>query len=133
MMNADTISASIEHTRSLLPVGTIVLLRGTRPQPPAGYIEQGISNGGDRPDFVGVVFPDGRVSVRWQTEYCSTVDWDSLADFLHVHGHPDYGTELSFQFVGPDGGVIRPEQLLTRPVPFPFNIPVSFSMQAGYL
>lgn len=38
----------------------------------------------------GVVFPDGRVSIRWRpgTKGVSqTANWDSLEDAMHIHGY----------------------------------------------
>lgn len=38
----------------------------------------------------GVVFSDGRVTIRWQThagEHNSTVNWDGIDDVLAIHGH----------------------------------------------
>jgi hypothetical protein len=69
---------------------------GIRPQPPAEYIEKGITNAGDAPDYEGVVFSDGSVVIRWMTEYQSHSVWNSYSDFFQVHGHLEYGTEIVF-------------------------------------
>lgn len=46
------------------------------------------------PQFQGVVFDDGTVAVRWMTAKRSTSVWDSLADLLAIHGHPEYGSRI---------------------------------------
>jgi hypothetical protein len=63
-----------------------------RPQPPAGYIEQGAANAPDEVQFEGVVFSDGTVAQRWLTPSGSHAVWASLADLERIHGHPEYGT-----------------------------------------
>lgn len=35
----------------------------------------------------GTLWPDGKVSLRWATEFPSTVHWDGLSPLLAVHGH----------------------------------------------
>ncbi|MFI1472069.1 hypothetical protein [Streptomyces wuyuanensis] len=35
----------------------------------------------------GVEWPDGTVTIRWRGERPSTVDWGSIDDALHIHGH----------------------------------------------
>lgn len=71
---------------------------GLRPDPPAEYITKGISNGGitgnGQPDYEGVVWSDGTVTIRWCTAYRSTATFDNWDDFHHVHGHPEYGTVI---------------------------------------
>lgn len=69
---------------------------GTRPVPPAEYMEKGITNAGAEPDYWGVIFPDGTVVVRWATAYRSHSVWACWDDFMHVHGHPEYGTVIEF-------------------------------------
>lgn len=51
-------------------------------------------NAPDEPQFQGVVFDDGRVSVRWLTAKRSVSVWDNMEDMLAIHGHPEYGSEL---------------------------------------
>lgn len=63
-----------------------------RPNPPQEYYDQGTANPPDEVQFEGVVFSDGTVCVRWQTEYRSHSLWASLADLEKVHGHPEYKT-----------------------------------------
>ena len=52
------------------------------------------ANPPDEPQFEGVVFSDGTVAVRWLTAKKSTSVWESMADLLAVHGHPEYETEV---------------------------------------
>jgi len=35
----------------------------------------------------GVVFPDGTVAMRWNTDVASTAFYDSIADVEEIHGH----------------------------------------------
>ncbi len=51
-------------------------------------------NAPDEPQFEGVVFTDGKVAIRWLTAKRSVSVWDSLADMLAIHGHPEYGSEM---------------------------------------
>lgn len=69
---------------------------GWRPDPPAEYAAKRITNAGRSPDYEGVVFSDGTVVVRWQTEFWSHSVWRCWADFFQVHGHPEYGTLITF-------------------------------------
>jgi hypothetical protein len=88
-------------------MGTVGMQRFTcyRPSPPEGYYAQGAANPPDQAQFEGVVFSDGRVAVRWLTYHGSVSVWDSVADMLAIHGHPEYGT----RFEWPDG---RPDELI---------------------
>lgn len=70
--------------------------RGLRPAPPADYEAKGITNSGLTPDYEGVIFSDGTVVLRWQTEYRSHSIWRDYATFYQVHGHPEYGTVIEF-------------------------------------
>ena len=45
----------------------------------------GVSGTGDI--AAGVLFNDGKVVLRWQTETRSIEVWDSIAEMLKVHGH----------------------------------------------
>lgn len=67
---------------------------GIRPNPPQDYIEKGITNGPDLPDYEGVVFSDGTVCLHWLTSVNSHAIFKSYDDFFHIHGHPEYGTEI---------------------------------------
>jgi hypothetical protein len=62
--------------------------------PPDDYVEKGLSNGPGMPDYEGVVFSDGRVTVRWLTIVGSTSNFDNLEHFMIIHGHPEYNTQL---------------------------------------
>ena len=73
------------------------VFRGYRPQPPTEYEEKGITNSGSAPDYEGVIWSDGTVSIRWLTQYRSFSNWDSWESFFQVHGHPEYGTSIIFQ------------------------------------
>jgi hypothetical protein len=73
---------------------------GYRPQPPAEYEGNGITNAGRGADYEGAVFSDGTVVLRWLTQYRSHSVWACWDDFWRVHGHPEYGTEIVFT----DGG-----------------------------
>jgi hypothetical protein len=79
---------------------------GYRPNPPAEYVAQGITNSGTSTDYEGVVFSDGTVVVRWQTQYRSHSVWASWEDFYQVHGHPEYETEIRWL----DGETVDPTQ-----------------------
>lgn len=67
-----------------------------RPNPPAEYLEKGLAAPPDEVQFEGVIFTDGSCSVRWCTEYKSFSNWESFEILLHVHGHPEYGTQIRF-------------------------------------
>lgn len=69
---------------------------GFRPNPPAEYYEQGAANPPDEPQYQGVVFDDGTVAVRWLTKYRSTSVWADYDSFYEIHGHPEYGTEITW-------------------------------------
>jgi hypothetical protein len=73
---------------------------GYRPVPPEEYVGKGLTNSGMEADYEGVIFSDGTVVLRWCTDYKSHSVWASWDDFFHVHGHPEYGTEI----VMGDGG-----------------------------
>ena len=64
-----------------------------RPHPPQEYIDKGTAAPPDEVQFEGIVFSDGTVCVRWLTDYRSHSLWSSLDELVHVHGHPEYGTE----------------------------------------
>ena len=51
-------------------------------------------NADHEPQFEGVVWSDGTVTLRWLTACRSTSVWNSLLDCLSIHGHPEYGTEI---------------------------------------
>ena len=72
------------------------LFVGFRPNPPKDYQEKGAANAPDEPQYEGVVFTDGRVAVRWLTQYKSCSIWDSWEDFYQIHGHPEYGTVIKW-------------------------------------
>lgn len=51
-------------------------------------------NSPDEPQFEGCVFSDGRVAVRWLTPIACFSVWDNFGHLMHVHGHPEYDSEL---------------------------------------
>ena len=51
-------------------------------------------NADDEPQFEGVIWTDGTVTLRWLTACKSTSIWNSVEDMLAIHGHPEYGTEI---------------------------------------
>lgn len=46
------------------------------------------------PQFEGVIWTDGTVTLRWLTACRSTSVWANIEDCLNIHGHPEYGTEI---------------------------------------
>jgi len=46
------------------------------------------------PQYEGVIWSDGTVTIRWLTPLRSHSVWSCLSDLLGVHGHPEYGTEI---------------------------------------
>src|SRR5687768_7393945 len=46
------------------------------------------------PQFEGVIWSDGTVTLRWLTECRSHSVWTNIEDCLNIHGHPEYGTEI---------------------------------------
>jgi hypothetical protein len=75
---------------------------GYRSQPPAEYVEKGITNSGGEADYEGAIFSDGTVVIRWMTQFRSHSVWASWGDFYQVHEHPEYGTRIEFHDGGPD-------------------------------
>lgn len=67
-----------------------------RPAPPESYYAAGAANPPDQVQYEGVVFSDGRVAVRWLTQFRSTSIWDSWDDLWSIHGHPEYGTRVEW-------------------------------------
>jgi len=53
-------------------------------------------NPDDVPQFEGVIWTDGSVTLRWLTACKSTSVWASLYECLTIHGHPEYGTEIEW-------------------------------------
>lgn len=48
------------------------------------------------PQYEGVIWSDGTVTIRWLTPLRSHSIWNCLNDLLGVHGHPEYGTEIEW-------------------------------------
>lgn len=53
-------------------------------------------NPDDVPQFEGVIWTDGSVTLRWLTACRSTSVWANIEDCLNIHGHPEYGTEIEW-------------------------------------
>lgn len=53
------------------------------------------------PQFEGVIWSDGTVTLRWLTACRSTSVWTNLRDCLSIHGHPEYGTEIIWHDAAP--------------------------------
>ena len=79
---------------------TMRTFRGARPSPPAEYAAKGITNSGVTADYEGVTFSDGTVVIRWMTAFRSHSVWACWDDFWQVHGHPEYGTVISWDDEG---------------------------------
>lgn len=69
---------------------------GYRPNPPLEYLAKGTAAPPNEPQYEGIVFTDGTVALRWRTQYRSTSLWASFEDMLAVHGHPEYGTIITW-------------------------------------
>jgi hypothetical protein len=53
-------------------------------------------NADNEPQYEGVIWSDGTVTLKWLTPGKSVSVWQSLADCLAVHGHPEYGTDIEW-------------------------------------
>lgn len=53
-------------------------------------------NADDVPQFEGVIWSDGTVTLRWLTACRSTSVWANVEDMLNIHGHPEYGTDIAW-------------------------------------
>lgn len=53
-------------------------------------------NPDDQPQFEGVIWTDGTVTLRWLTACRSHSVWANLSDCLNIHGHPEYGTVIEW-------------------------------------
>lgn len=76
---------------------------GYRPDPPEDYKESGLANPPDEPQYTGVVFDDGSVSIRWLTAVHSFSNFNTYQDWEKVHYHPEYGTYLMWLMHDYDG------------------------------
>lgn len=54
------------------------------------------ANPDDAPQYEGVIWTDGTVTLRWLTACKSHSVWTSLSDVLNIHGHPEYGTVIEW-------------------------------------
>lgn len=57
-------------------------------------------NPDDVPQFEGVIWTDGTVTLRWLTACKSHSVWSSIDDCLAIHGHPEYGTTIEWHDAG---------------------------------
>ena len=53
----------------------------------------------DEPQYKGIVWPNGTVTVCWLTTFALSI-WLNMTDFLTIHGHPEYGTEIVWHDAG---------------------------------
>lgn len=61
-----------------------------------GNHDENQMNPENEPQFEGVVFSDGRCSIRWLTAKGSTSVWDTFDDMMAIHGHPEYGSVIEW-------------------------------------
>ena len=54
-------------------------------------------NADDEPQFEGVIWTDGTVTLRWLTACRSHSVWANIEDCLRIHGHPEYGTVIHWK------------------------------------
>lgn len=64
--------------------------------------EKGLANHSEKPQFQGVVFDDGSVTVRWMTSVRSTHHYGSYRDFARIMG----GTGTRVEFVEAQRGQV---------------------------
>jgi len=53
-------------------------------------------NADSDPQFEGVIWTNGTVTLSWLTPIHSVSHWTSIYDALAIHGHPEYGTEITW-------------------------------------
>ena len=53
------------------------------------------------PQYEGVIWSDGTVTLRWLTALRSHSIWENLETMLGIHGHPEYGTEIEWHDADP--------------------------------
>jgi hypothetical protein len=75
---------------------------GYRPAPPPEHLASGAANVSDQPQYEGALFTDGTVCIRWLTAYQSHSLWACWDDFYKIHGHPEYGTYITWDDSGGD-------------------------------
>ena len=51
-------------------------------------------NADHEPQYEGVIWTDGTVTLHWLTPIGAHSIWKSIGDALAIHGHPEYGTEI---------------------------------------
>lgn len=63
-----------------------------RPNPPENYVREGYALPPEQIQIYGVVTPQGKCIIEWQTAVNSVSIFASFDEFMKIHGHPDYGT-----------------------------------------
>lgn len=53
-------------------------------------------NADSEPQYEGVIWSDGTVTLRWLTPIRAHSVWAGIGDALAIHGHPEYGTEIEW-------------------------------------
>lgn len=66
----------------------------------------------------GIIFQDGKVTIRWLSEKASTVNFDSFDDFMaiHIDSHPSNNTKLVFHDLLPGDAEKMLEESVKRAV-----------------
>jgi hypothetical protein len=59
------------------------------------------ANPDSEPQYEGVIWTDGTVTLRWLTACSSHSVWDNIEDCLDIHGHPEYGTDIIWHDADP--------------------------------
>lgn len=70
----------------------------------------------------GIVFPDGKVVLRWNTETASTTEFDTYEDFVDIHIKPHGGNHTKLHFYDLDEGDVKEFQKSRMPSKFISNI-----------
>ena len=60
-----------------------------------------MKNADDVPQFEGVIWTDGTVTLRWLTPIRAHSVWACIYDALAIHGHPEYGTVIEWHDAPP--------------------------------
>lgn len=68
-----------------------------RKKVPASTHNEDQRNEPNEPQFEGVLFKDGIVVQHWLTGRGNISIWNSLADMIAIHGHPEYASELVWE------------------------------------
>jgi len=60
-------------------------------------------NAPDQPQFQGVVFDTGKCVIQWLTAIRSVSVFDTYGDLMRIHGHPEYGTYIVWDYTTSTG------------------------------